>query len=696
MDASAHGGLVRHLLIGSSVLVALALVERADADERPVATPFKAPPVAAKLDDWGGLYIGGHFGAAWGRSDWSAAGGMPLSGSFDLAHGYNAFKGTGSYFAGLQAGYNTMLPNHILLGVEADISFPNTIDGSQTFSSFSAGTASFAEQVQFFGSVRGRLGYAPGNWLIYATGGFAFGYDQFTRTQLSGTPAGGTATPGTVESRFMVPRAGWTAGAGVEVALSPHWNARLEYLYTQFNTRSVAFPAGAQTFASDLSLQSIRLGLNYKLGRDGSIDSLSDFLGKGPTALELDRFAFHGQTTYVHQYAFPFRSPYRGSNSLIPNQGRETWDVTFYAGARLWDGAELWVNPEIDQGFGLSGTLGAAGFPSGEAYKVGDSAPYARIPRLFLRQTIDLGGEKQKVESGINQFAGSQTADRLVITLGKFGVTDVFDTNKYAHDPRSDFMNWSLVDTGTFDYAADAWGYTYGAAVEWYSGRWTLRGGLFDLSIVPNSTELDPRFSQFQWIGEIERRHELWGQPGKVAVTGFLSRGRMGRFADAVLLSNLTGQPADIAAVRRYQSRTGISLNAEQQLSPDVGMFARAGWALGDIEPYEFTDIDHTLAAGVTVTGKNWGRADDTFGLAGVVNSISGQHKTFLNAGGLGILVGDGKLTNPGSEQILEMYYSLPVQSWRLTFDYQLIANPAYNRDRGPVSIIGTRVRTQF
>jgi high affinity Mn2+ porin len=683
---------VRHWLIGSSVLVALALVERAEADERPRATPFKAPPVAAKAYDWSGFYLGGHFGAAWGRSDWSAAGGLPLSGSIDLAHGYNAFKGTGSYFAGLQAGYNAMLPNHILLGAEADISFPNTIEGSQTFSSVSTGQASFAEQVQFFGTLRGRLGYAPGNWLIYATGGFAFSYDEFTRTQLTGTPAGGTATPGTVENRFMVPRAGWTAGAGIEVALTPQWRARLEYLYTQFNTRGITFPAGAQSFASDLSLQSIRFGLNYKIGRDG----LSDFLGQGPSALELDRFAFHGQTTYVHQYAFPFRSPYRGQNSLIPNQGRETWDVTFYAGARLWDGAELWVNPEIDQGFGLSGTLGAAGFPSGEAYKVGESVPYARIPRLFLRQTIDLGGEKEKVESGINQFAGLQTADRLVITLGKFGVTDVFDTNKYSHDPRSDFMNWSLVDTGTFDYAADAWGYTYGAAVEWYSGRWTLRGGLFDLSIVPNSTELDPRFSQFQWIGEIERRHELWGQPGKVAVTGFLSRGRMGRFADAVLLSTLTGQPADIAAVRRYQSRSGISLNAEQQLSPDVGLFARAGWARGDVEPYEFTDIDRTLAAGMAVSGKSWGRAEDTFGLAGVVNSISGQHKAYLNAGGLGILVGDGKLPNPGAEQILEMYYSLPVQSWRLTFDYQLIANPAYNRDRGPVSILGTRLRTQF
>lgn len=180
----------------------------------------------------------------------------------------------------------------------------------------------------------------------------------------------------------------------------------------------------------------------------------------------------------------------------------------------------MWVNPEIDQGFGLSSTLGVAGFPSGEAYKVGASVPYTRIPRLFLRQTIDLGGDSEKVEADLNKFAGTQTANRPVITIGKFGVTDVFDMNK-AHDPRSDFMNWSLIDTGTFDYAADAWGYTYGAAVEWYFEAWTLRAGLFDLSVTPNNSELDRRFSQFQWVGEIGHRHNLWCQSGKIAVTGF-------------------------------------------------------------------------------------------------------------------------------------------------------------------------------
>jgi high affinity Mn2+ porin len=479
----------------------------------------------------------------------------------------------------------------------------------------------------------------------------------------------------------------------VEVPIEPNWTAKLEYLIAAFGRGSVTFPAAAQRFDSDLVTQSIRLGMNYRLGGDLA---RSDVFTKGLSALELENFSLHAQTTFTSQYAVPFHAPFRGQNSLDSNAGRETWDVTAFLGMRLWPGAELWINPEIDQGFGLSGTFGVAGFPSGEAYKVGASYPYARVPRTFLRQTIDLGGETQKVDASANQFSGSQTADRLVITAGKFGVTDVFDTNKYAHDPRGDFMNWTIVDTGTWDYAADAWAYTYGAAVEWYRGQWTLRGGVFDLSVAPNTTNLDPRFGQFQWDGEIEHRHELWGQPGKIAVTGFLARGRMGRFDDAVQLAQLTGGPADITAVRRYASRGGISVNMEQQLSSDIGVFARAGVAGGGVEPYELTDVDRTVAAGLVLPGRQWGRPDDTLGIAGVVNGISRSHQTFLNAGGLGILVGDGMLPNPGPEQIIETYYSLPFSFWRVTFDYQFIVNPAYNRDRGPVSVIGTRLHAQF
>jgi high affinity Mn2+ porin len=328
---------------------------------------------------------------------------------------------------------------------------------------------------------------------------------------------------------------------------------------------------------------------------------------------------------------------------------------------------------------------------------VGAAYPYVRLDRYFIRQTINLGGETQRVDAAANVFGGFQTTDRLVITIGKFGITDVFDTNKYAHDPRDDFLNWALVDTGTFDYAGDGWGYTYGTAIEWYKGPWTLRGGIFDLTTVPNGNELDPSFGQFQMEGEIEKRYELWQQPGKLAITGFLSRGRMGSFEDAIQLSELTSQPADIAAVRNYTSRGGISLNLEQQLTPSLGFFARAGLADGDVEPFDFTDIDSTVAAGLSISGKQWGRPDDTWGIAGVINGISGVHEAFLNDGGLGIIVGDGKLPHPGLEQIIETYYSLPVApDCRATVDYQFVADPAYNQDRGPVSALGVRLHAQF
>jgi high affinity Mn2+ porin len=313
-----------------------------------------------------------------------------------------------------------------------------------------------------------------------------------------------------------------------------------------------------------------------------------------------------------------------------------------------------------------------------------------------VRQTFDLGGETQKLESGINQLSGSQTADRVVVTVGKFSVSDIFDTISYAHDPRNDFLNWTLVDAGSWDYAADAWGYTYGGAVEWYKGNWALRAGLFDLSIVPNSIELDHHFDQFETVYELEHRHELNGQPGKLAVVGYLNRGRMGRYDDALAFAAQNGTTPNTADVRRYASRSGVNVNFEQQVVPNVGVFARAGFADGNVETYEFTDVDRTASAGLSLGGKLWGRPDDTFAIAGVANGISSAHQAYLNAGGLGVLVGDGQLPHPGMEQILEAYYSLPVGAWKVTADYQFIVNPAYNRDRGPVSVIGMRLRTQF
>src|SRR5262249_42889345 len=161
----------------------------------------------------------------------------------------------------------------------------------------------------------------------------------------------------------------------------------------------------------------------------------------------------------------------------------------------------------------------------------------------------------------------------------------------------ADFLNWAAIDAGTFDYAADAWGYTVGAAVEWYQGDWTVRLGLFDLSNVPNSAHLEPGFHEFQTDAELERRFEVASQPAKVLLTVFDSRGRMGLLDEAVAFAEQTGTAADISAVRHYRSRSGLSLGLEQQLASGLGLFARVGKAAGNVEAYEFTDIDRTVSA---------------------------------------------------------------------------------------------------
>ena len=656
--------------------------------------PFKALGAPAPYD-WTGYYTGAHLDYQAGQSRWSEGqfGALGAAGVFDVGKGYDFSSGTGSYAIGFQGRYDYMAASHHVFGVEGDIWFPNTVSGSQTFTTVAAGSGTYSETVQFSGTLRGRLGYGVRNWLFYLTGGFAWTFDQFARTQISGAPAGSNGTAATGESQSLIPRYGGVVGAGANFVLSDKWSARVEYLYMDYASRDVAFPVAAQHFDASLVLHTIRLGLDYKLG-ETAIDQ--DLFTKSISPLELDRFAFHGQTTFIEQYAAPFRSPYIGPQSLSPNQGRESLDFMYFIGVKLWKDAEFWIDPEFNQGFGLSNTKGIAGFPSGASFKVGAAVPYARIQRFFLRQTVDLGGKTQNVEADQNQFAGSNTTDRVVISVGKFSISDVFDQNKYAQNPRKDFMNWAVIDAGSYDYAADAWGYTYGAAAEWYQGPWTLRAGVFDISTVPNGTDLDTTFRQFQLDGEIERRYSLWNRTGKIAVTGFLTRAKLGTYQDAIALAQATGAPADIAAVRHYRSRSGLNMNLEQEVIEGLGVFARAGFASGDVEPDSYTDIDRTVAAGLSLMGKRWGRPDDTFGVAAIANAITPSHAQFLNEGGLGILVGDGQLPHPGLEQIIETYYQFPLGAWKVMLDYQFVVNPAYNRDRGPVSIGAIRLHSEF
>ncbi len=410
-----------------------------------------------------------------------------------------------------------------------------------------------------------------------------------------------------------------------------------------------------------------------------------------------ESWALHGQMTNVTQSHRRFRSPYAGANSLIADgRTEETTDVTLYAGVRLWRGAELWLNPEFDQGFGLSNTVGVAGFPSGEAYKVGANTPYFRLPRAFLRQTIALGPEDEPVAGAANQLAGVSASDKVVLTVGKFSVTDIFDTNNYAHDPRSDFFNWSIIDAGPFDYAADPWGFTFGAVAEWSAGAWTWRGGAFQLSKVPNGKVAGIYFDQYMLVAEAERRYGSEGHEGKVKLLAFMNRGRMGSYRDAVQLAEASDLVPDISLVRRRSSRAGGTLNIEQAVAADVGVFARVGFNAGSKEAYEFTEINNSISAGLSLKGSAWRRPDDVIGVAVVSNGLSAAARSYFAAGGIGILIGDGRLSY-AREQIAEVYYSLHLLTHlAVALDLQRILRPAYNQDRGPVTVVALRAHAEF
>lgn len=405
------------------------------------------------------------------------------------------------------------------------------------------------------------------------------------------------------------------------------------------------------------------------------------------------------QATYVWQDKRPFAAAYSGTNSLRPGQEKSySFTATAALGLRPWEGGELYFNPEVAQGVPLSGLTGLGGFTNGEIAR--SSGPILKLyrARLFLRQTWGQSGEREAVESDANQLAGSVAKRRWVLTAGNISVLDVFDGNAYSHDPRTQFLNWSLMTHGAYDFAADARGYTWGAALEWYHDDWVVRAGRFLQPKEPNQQALDARILRHYGDQiELEHAHRLGDQPGKLRLLAFRNRARMSRFQDALDLAARTGALPSIDDVRHgEQIKRGFGLNVEQAVSDDVGVFGRASWADGKTETYAYTEIDRSISGGVVVKGGAWGRAQDSAGFAMARNGLSKVRREYLAAGGLGFFIGDGRL-NYRPEVVLETFYSLNLtrQTW-LTLDWQHIRNPAYNADRGRVNVASVRLHAEF
>ncbi len=403
------------------------------------------------------------------------------------------------------------------------------------------------------------------------------------------------------------------------------------------------------------------------------------------------------QSTYVLQRKAALDAPYTGPNSLVTAaETGYTLSATLYLGMRAWPGAELLFDPETIQSQDLSHLSGLGGLSNGENQKGGGPVPTLYRARAFLRQTIALGGDVSTAEPGANQLGGPISSRRLVLTAGNFSWADVFDGNAFSHDARTQFLNWALMGYGAADYAADVRGYTWGLALEYYRDAWVFRIGRFAQPRESNGLALDlDVLDHYGDTIEIEHGHVLWGQPGKLRVAGIHNFARMGSFRDALRYAASNGGVPDVANVRRNQSKYGLGLSVEQNVVEDVGLFARFSMSDGRTETYAFAEIERSLTAGVSVQGRSWGRERDTLALAWAVNGLSAAHQDYLAAGGLGFLIGDGRL-DYRPEQILEAYYSFNAfRGFWFSVDAQRIANPAYNADRGPVNIIGCRVHVE-
>ena len=418
--------------------------------------------------------------------------------------------------------------------------------------------------------------------------------------------------------------------------------------------------------------------------------------------VETENVTARYQVTYNTQSHPAFRSPYAAVNSLTSAADRMfTFSATAHWGARVWEGGEIYINPEFAAGVPFSGSLvGFGGFTNGEITRAGGPQPRPYLQRLFLRQTWNQGGEREAVEADFNQMAGKVDQNRFVLTAGNFSTLDVFDDNAYAKDPRTQFMNWGNWTYAAYDYAADARGFGVGVAAEWYRKDWVFRLARMSGPREPNGLQIDYALAQHYGDQfEVERSHTLGDQPGKFRVLAWRNRAVLANFNDATayLKAHPGTNPQSFFNVRKgEQIKYGLGVNLEQALNPTLGFFLRAMQADGRSETYAFTEVDDSISTGVRLAGKLWGRADDVVGLAWLRNGLSKERRSFLEAGGISYFIGDGQIRYQ-PEKIVEAFYSWQVLkgTW-LTADVQHIQNPAYNASRGPLTVYALRAHAEF
>ncbi|MBI3567263.1 MAG: carbohydrate porin [Gemmatimonadetes bacterium] len=410
--------------------------------------------------------------------------------------------------------------------------------------------------------------------------------------------------------------------------------------------------------------------------------------------------ALGAQATFIGQRLSPFHSPYQGAMSLDAAGDRQlSQSYGAYGGACLGGDVELYVDGEMVRGAGISHASGIAGVTNGDVLRQGSvdlgDAPY--VARAFVRWRHGLGGPaRDTLARAMDELEGTVPSRRVEVTAGKFALSDFLDVNRYANSTRLQFLDWALFQNTSWDFAADTRGYTYGVAFAWITPAWSLRAASAQMPRFANGNVFDGDLRLARG-DNVELSLAVPGD-GVVRLMAWRNTARMGRYDAANALATATRPPNIVADDAPGRTKWGLAANAELPLADkgETGAFARAGWSDGANESFAFSEVDEHLSAGLQLAGARWGRTDDRAGIAFVLHGISDAHRRYLALGGNGFLLGDGALRY-GPEGIVESYYRVQVGPWlQLSPDVMLIANPGYNRDRGPAFVTTLRLSTHW
>jgi high affinity Mn2+ porin len=413
-----------------------------------------------------------------------------------------------------------------------------------------------------------------------------------------------------------------------------------------------------------------------------------------------NRFWVSGQANFIRQQHGDFPAEYSGPNSLKPYAEHATSRLlTLYTGFQITKNVEILADVESAGGGGLSNALGVAGFTNMDVVRnpTLGTAPY--MARTMLHYTLPLTSESGEATRNPLSLASTLPVRRLEFRLGKMSTVDFFDVNAVGSDSHLQFMNWTLVNNGAYDYAADTRGYTYGLVIEYYDRNWVFRFGEMLMPTVANGITLDwdlARARGENW--ELELHRSVFPHRTTVLrLLTFVNHANMGSYREAIggFLSGQDTVP-DVTKYRKQgRAKYGFGVNVEQPLTSQWRTFGRLGWNEGANESFAYTEVDRTASIGSDLYGKSWHRSNDKIGAAFVVNGVSGDHRRYLQLGGLGFILGDGGLTY-GLEKIFETYYTAHI--WRgISFaaDWQHVTNPGYNEARGPASVVSFRIHIE-